>query len=137
MVWGGAADERLAYYGLGRAGVAALHQGTGERAWLFTPPPGAGGRSGSLGAAATAIPGVVFEGSTDGTLYALSAIDGQPIWQVDTAREFDTVNHVPAHGGAIATSGAVVVNGMLFVGSGYAVGTGATAGNVLLAFGTE
>lgn len=138
IVWGGAADERLVYYGTGRAGLAALQQATGERAWMFTPEASEGGGRGSaLGAAPTAIPGVVFEGSTDGMLYALSVADGKPIWQFNTAREFETVNKVPAHGGAIATSGAVVVRGMVFVGSGYAVGTGATAGNVLLAFGID
>jgi polyvinyl alcohol dehydrogenase (cytochrome) len=136
IVWGGAADDRLAYYGLGSAGLSAVQQATGDKIWMFTAPPRAGrGRGGQLGAAATAIPGVVFQGSTDGRLFAASAPDGTLLWEFDTARDFDTVNQVPAHGGAIATSGAVIVNGMLFVGSGYAVGTGATAGNVLLAFG--
>jgi polyvinyl alcohol dehydrogenase (cytochrome) len=136
IVWGGAADDRLAYYGIGGAGLTAVQQATGERVWLFTPPPPAGGGRGpSLGAAATAIPGVVFEGSSDGKLYAVSAADGTQLWEYDTAREFETVNRVPAHGGAISTSGAVIVNGMVYVGSGYAVGSGASGGNVLLAFG--
>jgi len=104
---------------------------------VFTPPAPAGGRGASLGAAPTAIPGVVFEGASDGKLYALSTTDGSVLWQFDTSQHFETVNKVPAHGGAIATSGAVVVNGMVFVGSGYAVGSGASAGNVLLAFGIE
>jgi polyvinyl alcohol dehydrogenase (cytochrome) len=138
IVWGGAADDQLAYYGLGGAGLAAMRQATGERVWLFAPPaPPSGGRGSSLGAAPTAVPGVVFEGASDGKLYALSAADGKPLWEFDTAQPFDTVNKVPAHGGAISTSGAVVAGGMVFVGSGYAVGSGASAGNVLLAFGTE
>jgi polyvinyl alcohol dehydrogenase (cytochrome) len=87
-----------------------------------------------LGAAPTVLPGVVFEGSGHGVLYALAASDGHVLWQFDTARSFDTVNGVAAHGGAIAVSGAVPVGGMLYVGSGYAVGNGATAGNLLLAF---
>jgi polyvinyl alcohol dehydrogenase (cytochrome) len=115
-----------------------MRQATGERVWLFAPPaPASGGRGSSLGAAPTAVPGVVFEGASDGKLYALSAADGKPLWEFDTAQPFDTVNKVPAHGGAISTSGAVVAGGMVFVGSGYAVGSGASAGNVLLAFGTE
>ena len=138
IVWGGAADDRLAYYGIGGGGLAAVQQGTGERVWLFTPPaPAAGGRGPSLGAAATAIPGVVFEGSSDGTLYAISATDGTQLWEYNTAKEFETINRVPAHGGAISTSGAVIVNGMVYVGSGYAVGSGASGGNVLLAFGVD
>jgi polyvinyl alcohol dehydrogenase (cytochrome) len=138
IVWGGAADDRLAYYGIGAAGLAAVQQANGERVWLFAPPPPAGGgRGASLGAATTAIPGVVFQGSSDGKLYAVSAADGKQIWEYATAREFETINRVPAHGGAISTSGAVIVNGMVYVGSGYAVGSGAQGGNVLLAFGVD
>ena len=143
IVWGGAADDKLVYYGIGGAGLAAVQPATGERAWLFTPPQpanaGAGrGRGASLGAAATVIPGVVFEGASDGTLYALSAADGMKLWEYATAKDFETINRVqPAHGGAIATSGAVVVDGMVYVGSGYAVGSGASGGNVLLAFGVD
>ena len=61
----------------------------------------------------------------------------KPLWEFDTSQEFETVNRMVAHGGAISTSGAVIVDGMVYVGSGYAVGTGATAGNVLLAFGID
>ncbi|HUK34058.1 MAG TPA: PQQ-binding-like beta-propeller repeat protein [Vicinamibacterales bacterium] len=140
IVWGGAADDRLVYYGIGGAGLAAVKPESGERAWLFTPPPPADGRGrgASLGAAATTIPGVVFEGASDGTLYALSTADGSKLWEYPTAKEFETINRVqPAHGGAIATSGAIVVDGMVYVGSGYAVGSGASGGNVLLAFGID
>jgi polyvinyl alcohol dehydrogenase (cytochrome) len=138
IVWGGAADNQLAYYGLGGAGLAAMRQGTGERVWLFVPPAPAGaGRGSSLGAAPTALEGVVFEGASDGPLYAVSAAEGKLLWEFNTAQPFETVNKVPAHGGAISTSGAVVAGGMVFVGSGYAVGSGASAGNVLLAFGIE
>ena len=83
------------------------------------------------------IPGVVFEGSSDGKLYALSSSDGKMLWEFNTAQDFETVNKVPAHGGAISVSGAVAAGRMLFVGSGYAVGCGASAGNVLLAFGVD
>ena len=142
IVWGGAADNRLAYYGIGGAGLAAVQQATGEVAWLFAPPQpeaaaGGRGRGPSLGAATTAIPGVVFQGSSDGTLYAIGAADGKKLWEYPTAKEFETINRViPAHGGAISTSGAVVVDGMVYVGSGYAVGSGAQGGNVLLALGS-
>src|SRR5215467_771766 len=91
----------------------------------------------ALGAAPTAIPGVIFEGASDGKLYAISTADGKQLWEFNTAQPFDTVNKIPAHGGAISTSGAVAVGGMLFVGSGYAISSGASAGNVLLAFGVE
>lgn len=138
IVWGGAAGDQKVYYGMGGPGLAALNPATGERLWVFTPPPAtAGGRGGGLGAAPTTIPGVVFEGAGDGRLYGVSTADGRLLWEFNTAQSFDTVNKVPAKGGAISVSGAVVVNRMLFVGSGYAVGSGATAGNVLLAFGID
>jgi polyvinyl alcohol dehydrogenase (cytochrome) len=137
IVWGGAADDQHVYYGTGPGGLAALRPATGERAWGFTAPAPAGGRGSALGAAPTVIPGVVFQGASDGTLYAVSAADGKPLWEFKTAQEFETVNRLVAKGGAIAVSGAVVVDGMVFVGSGYAVGSGASAGNVLLAFGVD
>jgi polyvinyl alcohol dehydrogenase (cytochrome) len=138
IVWGGAADDRFVYYGVAGAGLAAVRQATGEKVWTFLPPPPpGGGRGAQLGAAPTAIPGVVFEGASDGKLYALSSADGKVLWEFNTAQEFQTVNRVPAHGGAISVSGAVVVGRMVFVGSGYAVGSGASAGNVMLAFGLD
>lgn len=138
IVWGGAADNQHVYYGAGGAGLVALNPADGEQSWAFTAPPATpGGRGAALGAAPTAIPGVVFEGAGDGKLYAISTADGKQLWEFNTAQPFETVNKVPAHGGAISTSGAVAVGGTLFVGSGYAVGSGASAGNVLLAFGVE
>jgi polyvinyl alcohol dehydrogenase (cytochrome) len=80
---------------------------------------------------------VVFQGASNGMLYAVSAADGKQLWEFNTAQDFTTVNKVPAHGGAINTSGAVVVDGMVYVGSGYAINTAASGGNVLLAFGVE
>ena len=83
------------------------------------------------------IPGVVFEGASDGKLYAVAAADGKLLWEFNTAQPFETVNKVQAHGGAISTSGAIVVGGMVYVGSGYAISSAAAGGNVLLAFGVE
>ncbi|HEY2678678.1 MAG TPA: PQQ-binding-like beta-propeller repeat protein [Steroidobacteraceae bacterium] len=134
ILWGGAADTAQAYYGMGTGGLAAIDPASGRTLWIFKPKTPEGSDTVSLGAAPTVIPGVVFEGSNQGTLYAVSAADGKELWRFDTARSFAAVNKVAAHGGAIATSGAVAVDGMLFVGSGYAVGSGATAGNLLLAF---
>jgi polyvinyl alcohol dehydrogenase (cytochrome) len=122
---------------MGAAGMSAVEATTGKTAFIFTAP-GVGGRgTAALGAAPTAIPGVVFQGSGDGRLFAVSAADGKQLWEFNTAQDFATNNKVPAHGGAIATSGAVVVDGMVYVASGYAISSGASAGNVLLAFGVE
>jgi polyvinyl alcohol dehydrogenase (cytochrome) len=137
IVWGGAADNQNVYYGAGAAGLGALNPASGQSVWVFLPPPGAGGRGTALGAAPTAIPGVVFEGATNGMLYAVAAADGKQLWEFDTARAFETVNKVAAHGGSIASTGAVIAGGMVFVGSGYAINSGASGGNVLLAFGID
>ena len=82
------------------------------------------------------IPNVVFSGSLDGHLRGYSTTDGRVLWDYDTARDFQTVNGVPGHGGAINGPGATVAGGMLFVNSGYAF-FGQMPGNVLLAFGIE
>jgi polyvinyl alcohol dehydrogenase (cytochrome) len=132
IVWGGAADDQNVYYGAGRGtGMVAFRLSNGEKLWSFSPA------NSSLGAAPTLIPGVAFEGSGDGRLFAVSTADGKQIWEFNTAQEFSTVNKVSAHGGAIAVSGPVVANGMLFVSSGYAISSGASGGNVLLAFAVE
>jgi len=137
IVWGGAVDDRHVYYGVSGIGLTALRPASGERVWVFTPPAPAGGRGGLLGAAPTAIPGVVFEGASNGMLYAVAAADGKQLWEFNTAQEFETVNKVPAHGGAITSTGAVIAGGMVFVGSGYAISNAASGGNFLLAFGFD
>ena len=133
IVWGGAADDQNVYYGAGGgAGLVAMRLGTGEKVWSFTPSAG-----GSLGAAPTAIPGVVFEGASNGRLYAVTTADGKQIWEFNTAQDFMTVNKVPAKGGAISVSGASVSGGMVFISSGYAISNANSGGNVMLAFSVE
>jgi polyvinyl alcohol dehydrogenase (cytochrome) len=134
IVWGGAADDRNVYYGLSAGGMSALKLTTGEKVW-YTPLAKEGTRVNNA-AAVSAIPGVAFVAGSDGMLHALSTTDGKIIWEYNTAREFDTINKVPAKGGAINSIGPTIVNGMLFIGSGYAV-SGNNFGNVLLAFSLE
>lgn len=131
MMWGSAADTRLAYFPVTRTderlGLAAVDMASGAIAWRARPPAGSG-------APATVIPGVVFLGSSTGTIYAYSTSDGRMLWSFDTAREFETVNGVAARGGNINAAGPVVAGGMLFVPSGYSDLGGGNRGNVLLAF---
>ncbi len=145
--FGGVDDGALYYVPLsfadGSGAVVALDPTNGEQVWYTSiperecPDPERGGDCmAGIQAAATAIPGVLFAGGRDGMLYALSTDDGRLLWEYDTNRQFDTVNQVEAHGGAIGMQGPVVVDGMVFVGSGYTVIT-AIPGNVLLAFGVE
>ena len=133
ILFGGAADDTTAYFGLDNGTVAALDPGTGRRKW-FLPPRPPGPRRG-VTAALTAIPGAVFVASQDGSVRAHAAVDGQVVWSFNTIQDFETVNRVPAKGGSMGAPGPTVADGMLFVGSGY-VGLGSgTPGNVLLAFG--
>jgi len=119
-------------------GISAYRVSDGKLLW-HTPPPGCGDRrpcSPAQSQAVTAIPGAVFSGSIDGHLRAYDTRDGKIIWDFDTARDFDTVNKVPAHGGSLDVGGPIVAGGMVFVTSGYP-GFGAMPGNVLLAFSTK
>jgi polyvinyl alcohol dehydrogenase (cytochrome) len=119
-------------------GLHALSLETGEEVWQ-TPHPGCNDVPGcgpAQSAAVTAIPGIVFSGGIDGHLRAYSADDGRIVWDVDTKREYRTVNGVAARGGSIDGPGAVVVGGMLYVGSGYGL-WGGTPGNALLAYSVE
>ncbi len=137
IVWGGAADDKTAYFGLSGGGVAAVKLASGERIWFnsLQSKSGGGNRNGNQ-AAATAINGVVFIGGRDGMLHALSSGDGHILWEFDSARDFETVNKVPAHGGSIVAPGVTIAGGMMFVGSGYFV-FGDKPGNVLLAFSPQ
>jgi polyvinyl alcohol dehydrogenase (cytochrome) len=119
-------------------GLHALNLESGEEVWQ-TPHPGCNDVPGcgpAQSAAVTAIPGIVFSGGIDGHLRAYSANDGRIVWDVDTKREYRTVNGVTARGGSMDGPGAVVVGGMLYVGSGYGL-WGGTPGNVLLAYSLD
>ena len=158
--WGPAVDHERAYVAISDAKVAfapnaktgmgtsldpkvggglfALRLTDGEKIW-YTKPPECGDRSPCSPAqsqAVSMIPGVVFSGSQDGHFRAFSAKDGKMIWDFDTFREFPTVNHVAARGGAIDGPGATIVDGIVYVNSGYAF-TGGMGGNVLLAFSID
>jgi polyvinyl alcohol dehydrogenase (cytochrome) len=135
IVWGGAADERSAYFGLGTGGIAGLDIRNGERKWFtaLTPADGLTQHTGQEGPL-SAIPGVVFSGGYDGVLRALSASDGKIVWQFNTVRDFPTVNGVAAKGGSMGSAGPVVAGEMLFVPSGFVGVRNAMPGNVLLAF---
>lgn len=134
MMWGSAADGRLAYFPVTRGGsglgLAAVGIGSGEIAWRASPPEGAS-------APVSVMPGVVFVGASTGTVHAYSTATGQSVWSFDTNRTFETVNGVEAKGGGINAAGPVVAGGMVFVTSGYSDLGGGNRGNVLLAFGVK
>lgn len=78
--------------------------------------------------------GLLYAGALDGKLRILDAATGDVLRVIDTKREYETVNGVDGHGGAIDLSGVVVDGDRLFVYSGYGM-FGQMPGNVLLAFG--
>jgi len=55
----------------------------------------------ALSAAITSIPGAVFSGGVSGYLRAYATDDARLLWEFDTARDYETVNGVAAHGGAM------------------------------------
>ena len=119
-------------------GLFALQLATGKKTWS-AKPVNCGERkhcSPAQSAPVTAIPGVVFSGSVDGHLRAYSSATGEIVWDVDTAREYETVNGQKAQGGSLDVAGPVVAGGMLYVTSGYGQ-WGGMPGNVLLAFSAE
>jgi polyvinyl alcohol dehydrogenase (cytochrome) len=145
--WGSAADDRHAYFaaadqqlGSNAGGLTALDLATGEQVWKAMPPAmDCNGRpcAQPQSAAITAIPGVVFSGTTTGTMRAYAAEDGKILWEYNTVQPYETVNGIAAKGGSLNGPGPVIVDGMLFMNSGYAyLGMGAP-GNVLLAFSVE
>ncbi len=151
--WGMATDGRLVYAAnADRAavivdvnpdrertpGLYALDLMSGDVVWSAAAPTdtcdGKRGCFAANSAAPTVIPGVVFAGGLDGHIRAHSTEDGSILWDFDTAREFDTVNGVAGHGGAIDGPGPVIAGGLVFVNSGYST-FGQMGGNLLLAFG--
>ncbi|WP_426612495.1 hypothetical protein [Bradyrhizobium sp. McL0616] len=151
IMWGSAADKDRVY--VANSDLRFLPDGTmsldpaaggglfaldlsGGKISMQVPPVPCGDRSQcspALSAAVTAIPGVVFSGGVSGYLRAYATADARLLWEVDTARDYPTVNGVSAHGGAMDGPGPTIVDGMLYVASGYAQWNG-LAGNVLLAF---
>ena len=137
IVWGGAADEQVAYFGLGQGGIAAVRLRDGQRQWFASlQPAGSPARPGQDGAL-TVIPGAVISGGWDGVLRILSSSDGHTLWEYNTVRDFETVNRVAAKGGSMGAPGPVVAGGLMFVPSGYVGVRNGAPGNVLLVFGVE
>lgn len=138
IVWGGAADDQNAYFGLGPGGIGAVQLRDGERKWFtaLAPAPALAAHPGQEGPL-TAIPGAVLSGGWDGILRALSTADGHVIWEYNTVQDFKTVNGVAANGGSMGAAGPVVAGRALFVPSGYIGVRNGMPGNVLLAFSAE
>ena len=143
--FGPAADNDSAYFatadafaGRDAGGLTAVRLATGEQRWSTQPPcPEDGRYTPAQPTAVSVIPGAVFSGTLDGVMRAYSTDDGRIIWEYDSAREYTTVNAIPAKGGGLNGPGPTIVDGMLFMNSGYSAIGGNAPGNVLLAFGVD
>ena len=71
-----------------------------------------------------------------GTCEPTAATTGQVIWDMDTVRDYETVNGQKARGGSLDVAGPVIADGTLYVNSGYGQ-WGGMPGNVLLAFSVD
>jgi polyvinyl alcohol dehydrogenase (cytochrome) len=120
-------------------GISAFELSSGRTIWSVGPPSCEKRKrcKPSHSAAVTAIPGVLFSGTWDGRLRAISTRDGKVLWEYDTSQDFPTVNEVKANGGSMSNAGPTVVGGMVFTNSGYSHHGGITPGNVLLGFSVE
>jgi polyvinyl alcohol dehydrogenase (cytochrome) len=154
--WGIASDGERVFapinrpYGLAdkpdgtqKPGMHAVKVDTGEVLWTFTAEPDCSGERQALvkncatniglSAAPALVDDALVAGSLDGILRVFDAKTGEVLFRFDTARRFDTVNGVDAHGGSIDAASIFAANGYVFVNSGYGM-FGQTPGNVLLAF---
>jgi polyvinyl alcohol dehydrogenase (cytochrome) len=121
-------------------GILAYDLASGERRWMASAAR-CGTRpncSPAQSAAVSVIPGAVFSGAVDGHLRAYSTQEGKVLWDYDTARQFKTINAIPANGGSLdgPGGGPTVAGGMLFLGSGYSL-WGGMPGSVLLGFSVD
>ena len=137
ILFGGAADDEQGYFAMRGpyGGLVAIRLRDGlERWYADIPPQESMAQHPGISAAVSAIPGSVFIGGLDGMVRAFSSFDGRPVWQFNTAKDFETVNGVKARGGSIGSAGVTIANGMVYVTSGYTGFQNGRPGNVLLAF---
>jgi polyvinyl alcohol dehydrogenase (cytochrome) len=141
VAWGIAADHRNVYVAIsgllaqpvnGTGSLTALEMKTGVARWHTpAPEPACSWRdrpcSHAQGQAVTVMPGSAFSGAMDGHLRAYSTINGKIVWDVDTARDYQTQNGIRASGGPLDHGGATIVNGSVYINSG----------NTLLAFSVD
>ena len=123
---------------LARPGMHAVDLVSGKVLWSKVQPNVCGeGRpvcDPGISAAVTAIPGAVIAGHLDGHVRAYAKADGQLLWDVDTAREFEGVNGLRGRGGSMSGPGAAVGEGYVALNSGYGLYFH-EPGNLFLVFG--
>ena len=132
-----------------RPGVYALDLTTGESLWTHQAERGCELDVAKLRAAETPWPDcpfqftfsaapmsndeLVFAASLDGRVFAFDAETGDILWQDHTVKEYEAVNGIDTHGGAIDSSGVQLAGDLLLVNSGYSL-FGQMPGNALLVY---
>ena len=144
--WGGAADDRQAYFGVnGTAGktpggIRAVRLDTGAEVWSKEASERLCGTergcSAAQGAAVRRCPASCCRVRWTAACAPTRATTARSCGASTPTSEFETVNGVKARGGAMDGPGAAVGNGMIFINSGYVSLIG-RPGNVLLAFGVD
>jgi polyvinyl alcohol dehydrogenase (cytochrome) len=121
-------------------GLYALDIGTGQFAWKAPSPDTCNGKplcTPGYGGSLTTTAGLLLAGADDGFLRIYDATTGKLAWETNTARDFTTINGVPAHGGSISGGVApLAYKGSLIVPSGYGFAM-KMGGNVLLVYQAE
>jgi polyvinyl alcohol dehydrogenase (cytochrome) len=121
-------------------GMYALNVATGDFLWKAPAPESCAGKKLCLSGYSGAIsvtPELVLAGSDDAHIRIYDAATGKVLWDMDTDRDFATVNGVPGHGGAMSGGAAPIANdGELIVASGYGF-VSKMPGNVLLVFSAK
>jgi polyvinyl alcohol dehydrogenase (cytochrome) len=118
-----------------RPGLHALDMKTGESLW-YAPAPdrceqGNFSCSNAYSSPASASNDLVITGALNGYLFAHDRATGELVWEMNTRREFDSLNGVSATGGAIDATGPVISGDYLIFNSGYAT-FGQLPGNALI-----
>ncbi len=120
-----------------RPGLHAIDMKTGDVLWYAAAESRCEGLgrscSDAYSAPVTVVGDVVLAGSLNGYLFAHDRKTGEVIWEIDTKQVYETINNVPASGGAIDAAGPVVAGDYLIVNSGYAQ-FGQLAGNAMVVY---
>lgn len=126
-----------------RPGLYAVNLKDGAIDWKFEVKPDCTDerkkfvpRCGSLfglSGAPTVIGDHIITGGLDGRIYIVERKTGKLVSQLETARDFDTVNGVKGNGASVDNASIIGANGLLILNSGYGL-FGQGAGNVMVAY---
>ncbi len=117
-------------------GLYALDIETGEIRWTFNRAPRCETKECEYGLSSAIIAAndIVVTGSMDGYLEIYHAQTGERLWHFDAWQSFDTVNDLPAEGGAFDAHGPMLADDLLVVTAGYGYVGRQRGGNALLVF---